>query len=806
MTTYSSPQERLSACTITRLEPSDHDYADRIRRESANKFNPEAGDTELKLMLPSTLEQAEAIFDDSDAGRAALDAIAALIRMQEDCFLGERMPCWPDDNQGVNYILRGQYLGYALHEDEPPEHMMLELLQVLASQNPDAPLSDQCCSQYGSTVFNRARRLLLRRIVFNNPFTGTISIGNKNDEACWKEWQTRFNEHNRSTGKSGDKSSEFDSDAASTSEDSVCIDDDTLLRLRKAFTQDNGASGFASFARAVSLLRCSSIDLNSDHDWSTRFLFPFGISTIFTEIDKKGIRKSNIMAGQGHILYTMLQRDYALQHASMHGCKNTECRTGNGNAEAAVCATDSCCADQQASMHGCKNTECRTGSGNAEAAVCATDSCCEDQQASMHGCKNTECRTGNGTAEAAVCATDSCCEDVGRHLVKTFFEDQDQIARFAMLINASEYKVINGQSCSCDESKVVRAFQNSAITYEDYNERSSTLRALKVPDGGLVDRTDTRYLPYRFLPVFTRLREDIEALLSWEINKQDMFMHLSRMVALNFAVYLLEQQQKICNGLHEYEQQAAREGRSVSLTQKKTDDINLVLCAEDAGLRGLARLSHNRLDENNKLMSVSRDASVRYRLNNFIDLACPFLRKDGDLNDAQKDLLYVIRHACFNRGIDDFNPKADDFDPGVFKSCADFIKNTVEDLDAHRSHTRYVHRSLIKNIGMCSSSRNVSHMYYSMTDRMLRTLVLTVLGQRKAAHMKLSDFMKTLYERYHIVIGPEQSYDYHSSPDESLNIRRDDFDANEKHFKNSLARLNMLLVLSDECEYIRLPS
>ena len=740
MTTYSSPQERLSACTITRLEPSDHDYADRIRREGANKFNPEAGDTELKLILPYTLEQAEAIFDDSDAGRDALDAIAALIRMQEDCFLGERMPCWPDDNQGVNYILRGQYLGYALHEDEPPEHMMLELLQVLASQNPAAPLSDHCCSQYGSTVFNRARRLLLRRIVFNNPFTGTISIGNKNDEACWKEWQTRFNEHNRSTGKSGDKSSEFDSDAASTSEDSVCIDDDTLLRLRKAFTQDNGASGFASFARAVSLLRCSSIDLNSDHDWSTRFLFPFGISTIFTEIDKKGIRKSNIMAGQGHILYTMLQRDYALQQASMHGCKNTECRTGNGN------------------------------------------------------------------AEAAVCATDSCCEDVGRHLVKTFFEDQDQIARFAMLINASEYKVINGQSCSCDESEVVRAFQNSAITYEDYNERSSTLRALKVPDGGIVDRTDTRYLPYRFLPVFTRLREDIEALLSWEINKQDMFMHLSRMVALNFSVYLLEQQQKICNGLHEYEQQAAREGRSVSLTQKKTDDINLVLCAEDAGLRGLARLSHNRLDENNKLMSVSRDASVRYRLNNFIDLACPFLRKDGDLNDAQKDLLYVIRHACFNRGIDDFNPKADDFDPGVFKSCTDFIKNTVEDLDAHRSHTRYVHRSLIKNIGMCSSSRNASNMYYTMTDRMLRTLVLTVLGQRKAAHMKLSDFMKTLYERYHIVIGPEQSYDYHSSPDESLNIRRDDFDANEKHFKNSLARLNMLLVLSDECEYIRLPS
>ena len=773
MTTYSSPQERLSACTITRLEPSDHDYADRIRREGANKFNPEAGDTELKLILPSTLEQAEAIFDDSDAGRAALDAIAALIRMQEDCFLGERMPCWPDDNQGVNYILRGQYLGYALHEDEPPEHMMLELLQVLASQNPAAPLSDQCCSHYGSTVFNRARRLLLRRIVFNNPFTGTISIGNKNDEACWKEWQTRFNEHNRSTGKSGDKSSEFDSDAASTSEDSVCIDDDTLLRLRKAFTQDNGASGFASFARAVSLLRCSSIDLNSDHDWSTRFLFPFGISTIFTEIDKKGIRKSNIMAGQGHILYTMLQRDYALQ---------------------------------QASMHGCKNTECRTGSDNAEAAVCETDSCCADQQASMHGCKNTECRTGNGNAEAAVCATDSCCEDVGRHLVKTFFEDQDQIARFAMLINASEYKVINGRSCSCDESKVVRAFQDSAIAYKDYNERSSTLRALKVPDGGIVDRTDTRYLPYRFLPVFTRLREDIEALLSWEINKQDMFMHLSRMVALNFAVYLLEQQQKICNGLHEYEQQAAREGRSVSLTQKKTDDINLVLCAEDAGLRGLARLSHNRLDENNKLMSVSRDASVRYRLNNFIDLACPFLRKDGDLNDAQKDLLYVVRHACFNRGIDDFNPKADDFDPGVFKSCADFIKNTVEDLDKNRSHTRYVHRSLIKNIGMCSSSRNVSHMYYSMTDRMLRTLVLTVLGQRKAVHMKLSDFMKTLYERYHIVIGPEQSYDYHSSPDESLNIRRDDFDANEKHFKNSLARLNMLLVLSDECEYIRLPS
>ena len=78
MTTYSSPQERLSACTITRLEPSDHDYADRIRRESANKFNPEAGDTELKLMLPSTLEQAEAIFDDSDAGRAALDALSLI--------------------------------------------------------------------------------------------------------------------------------------------------------------------------------------------------------------------------------------------------------------------------------------------------------------------------------------------------------------------------------------------------------------------------------------------------------------------------------------------------------------------------------------------------------------------------------------------------------------------------------------------------------------------------------------------------------------------------------------------------------
>lgn len=740
MTTYSSPQERLSACTITRLEPSDHDYADRIRREGANRFNPEAGDTQLRLMLPSTLEQAEAIFDDSDAGRAALDAIAALIRMKEDCFLGERMPRWPDENQGINYILRGQYLGYALHEDELPEHMMLELLQVLASQNPDAPLSDQCCSQYGSTIFNRARRLLLRRIVFNNPFTGTISVGNKNDEACWKEWQTRFNEHNRSVSKAGVKSSEADGDAAGTSESSVCIDDDTLLRLRNAFTQDNGASSFASFARAVNLLRCSSIDLNSDHDWSTRFLFPFGISTIFTEINKEGVRKANIMAGQGHILYTMLQRDYSLQQAALHGSETTACSTGNGN------------------------------------------------------------------AEAAVCTADSCCVDAGRHLFKTFFEDHDQIARFAMLINASEHKVINGQACSCDESEVIRAFQDSALANDDYDGRSRSLRALKTPDGGLVDRTDTRYMPYRFLPAFTRLREDIEALLSWEINKQDMFMHLSRMVALNFVVYQLEQQQKMCNGLHEYEQEAVREGRPVSLTQKKINDINMVMCAEDSGLRGLARLSHNRLDDNNKLLSVSRDAYVRYRLNNFIDIACPFLRKNGDLNDAHKDLLHVIRHACFNRVIDDFDPGSDDFDPGVFKSCADFIKNTVEALDENRSHARSVHRSLIKNIGMCSSNRNASHMYYTMTDRMLRTLVLTVLGQRKTVHMKLSDFMKTLYERYHIVIGPEQSHDYHSSPDESLNIRRDDFDANEKHFKNSLARLNMLLVLSDECEYIRLPS
>ena len=663
-----------------------------------------------QLIVPADLTQAHMLFGhDAQSIKNALKPYMRYIDLCEDRFLGERYsgsPC----RSGNLFVLEDRYMSHGFHFSEMPEHTLIEFFQVLASRNPADPLSRCGEDEFGRVWAVKLKRLMLRRILFNNPVLNTVNAaGDLSQGQEWEVWREGFNRHNNNA---------HDNKAASFE-----ITDEILEQLKKEF------GSFANFQKAVDMLRYSSTDYETNRQWCTRFVFTYGLNTIFNEVLKDDSIKSNIMGGQGHLVYAMLQRGCSL--------------------------------------------------------ITAQD-------------------------------PDSKLADTGRLLFERFF-NEDPVDELAARINRCAVVNTEERKGSADENIFLFNLQQFAAECQDGSVARARARAEAINEnycGESVFCRPVSFLPYKDLKLFGNMLEDVNSLLSLQLSKQDLFLALSQICTLYLLVFLTEQQQKMCNCLRNYEDTLKSESGRGASTQRQVMDINMVICPEDADLPAIKRLSMDRVRENNNLLSQSQEAYVRHRMNRAVDLAAPFLRRKSALKSDEQKFLKHLLLAVFDfdyKAVDDEdNEKArKDKQKAMHKidrsldSCDKLIDAMCEVALSREVHMKSIHHHMMETVGLGVGKRQPGFIQYSMSDSLTKTLVMTVLGDRE--YMKLSDFMNILYERWHIVIGPREAYQYHDSNRMENNINKKDFELNEALFKKTLHRLNMLIRLSDLCDYIKKP-
>jgi hypothetical protein len=123
--------------------------------------------------------------------------------------------------------------------------------------------------------------LRLRNILFNNPRIVLIAARAGADEACWDEWTT---EMRRSAGG---------------------LVEPDFAYVRRHF------HSFREFAAAVEFLRSATVEGVNNKRWSSQFLFPFGPSALYEDLNVTGTSVSTdrrFFGRTGELLYLMLCR------------------------------------------------------------------------------------------------------------------------------------------------------------------------------------------------------------------------------------------------------------------------------------------------------------------------------------------------------------------------------------------------------------------------------------------------------------------------------------------------------------------
>lgn len=663
--------------------------------ESETTLGP-ADSSCTEIRIAQNLEQAHKLYGtDALEIRENLAYLDNFVRSCEDAFIGER---FKTDARIATLLVEENYLSRGFHISEEPEHTILEMLQILAAQNKEDPFGTSTEDSFGQVRFVRLRRSRLRRILFNNPFLSRISTAQLNENQRWSEWQQLFNQAN-----SDDKTDK-----------SPALTDEDIDTLHKNF------GDFGNFVKAVNLMRSWLIDHNSERQWSTMFLFPFGINALYNETNNKNVVKNNYFSGQGDVVYCMLQRAHLAQLNDASPDKTY----------------------------------------------------------------------------------------VGAELIQRFFDKGDVVNTYAGYL-----------STYTQEPEDIATF-NALVKHNSDKDGGH-----EAPSGTFA----TTFLPYKNLDAFTRLSDDFANILACDLNKQDLFIALSKIAILDLMIYLLEQEQKICICNEVALKAAEKTGLSVQFNEKESVlseeeleeirskyNLSIPACAQDSDNKKLISLSTVRLLENSRLFNLSREAYARHRCHKYLELTVPFLntKHTSKLTQEEASLVSNIIGAAFC-----YNPYAEKLKAEKKASNSrsrtpkkrfewddtnsdTIIESMVKKACTRDTHMDTLHVRMADYIGLSKGKGTAkSAMHYEISDDLLKVLVMAVLGSKE--YMKLSEFIEILEERYHIVIYNTQKHEGNTRKNRRASAGSSDFEKNLMQFKLQLHRLDMLISLSDYCEYIK---
>lgn len=167
--------------------------------------------------------------------------------------------------------------GHRLYDEQTPWLVFLEFLNVFAHEAAAGRALSES-SGLNKLKYSPAHRLALRNLLFNNPRLEDIRLSTNNDNVRWTQW---FESMQKAQG--------------------MAVPD--FAYLKKHF------QSFDDFCEVVGLIRSTSLEVNSNKRWTSKFVFPYGGNCLYEDLDKSGSTNDRRFFGRsGEILYLMLCR------------------------------------------------------------------------------------------------------------------------------------------------------------------------------------------------------------------------------------------------------------------------------------------------------------------------------------------------------------------------------------------------------------------------------------------------------------------------------------------------------------------
>jgi hypothetical protein len=167
--------------------------------------------------------------------------------------------------------------GHRLYDEQSPWMVFLEFLNVFHYELAKGRAFEEPTG-LNTLKYQAAQRLHLRNILFNDPHLSEVLFAFPHDTNRWDQWLKRMRS---ATG---------------------------LAQPQFDYIRDRFHS-FDDFAEVVSLIRSSSIEVNSNKRWTSKFVFPYGRHSLYEDLDNNASTNDRRFFGRtGELLYLMCSR------------------------------------------------------------------------------------------------------------------------------------------------------------------------------------------------------------------------------------------------------------------------------------------------------------------------------------------------------------------------------------------------------------------------------------------------------------------------------------------------------------------
>lgn len=296
-----------------------------------------------------------------------------------------------------------------------------------------------------------------------------------------------------------------------------------------------------------------------------------------------------------------------------------------------------------------------------------------------------------------------------------------------------------------------------------FDAKASLNRLVQVLQGEPQSSPGSRevgYLPYPHLPRFDQLAKDWLTILSRDMPVSDVVDHLIASAGLNLLLYFLEQ------------------GKAAA---GDTDPIEIICEIVSRDRSKIRTLSADSWQANQALSLRAVRASIES-----IRYSSEWEAALGS-EEPQQNCTELLR-AWFQWPED----KAVD---GVHQD--QLIETLIEEAESrHGQHFGKIHSAWSRAIGL-SSRRLSRRMRYAPNDRLLKTLVVTIVEGR----MEFGEFLRELLRRYGLVIGEAEGGRLLR---ENL-LDQETLSDNAARLEERLLGLGLLRRLSDSCSFVENP-
>ncbi|MDR2881504.1 MAG: hypothetical protein LBV29_06350, partial [Azoarcus sp.] len=290
-------------------------------------------------------------------------------------------------------------------------------------------------------------------------------------------------------------------------------------------------------------------------------------------------------------------------------------------------------------------------------------------------------------------------------------------------------------------------------------------RALQGTPQQAEDPRQSGYLPEITNARFDQMCEDWLSILAKDMPIYDALEHLIAITGLNMLLYFLERAKQVSGNADPVEivcEIISRERTKVRALSGDSYQLNQGLPAE-------AVRAH--------IESIRKDAE-------WIAAA------SSDLPDAERVKLMRERFQWppdDESGDEDYSNKSPD----------DLVDKLVElALDRHEQHVGKIHASWSRAIGL-SSRRLSRRTRYAPSDRLLKSIVVTVVGDR----MQFDEFLVEVKLRYGLVLGDAEG----SRLIEEKRVDQEELSENRNNLEARLVGLGLARRLSDSCSFVENP-